>query len=331
MTPSRAEAARINGAKSRGPKTEQGRRAISLNAVKHGLTAETVVLPSESEEEYEAELREYLRHFAPANKPEDDLVRQLASVHWRLARYTHIEASLLSVEMERQRDRVANDWSRLEECGRVALAFEALSGPHSSLALLNRYEARLHNEYQRLLKSLIQSQAARPACETKLQNEPKLPAAEPIRAEQKASQPENPQPETRNLLISLRSGSRGEPFVPDYGLDWSNDEDEGRRAGERDRGHDREGPVEFPRPIEDESCNRRSHDTCEIADEILQTGPAAGGFGSGQRLRDRPDIGRSDTEKNHTEYECRHGTADAGQSNESSCQRQSASNHRFAN
>ena len=49
--PSRAEASRINGSKSHGPKTEEGRRAVSLNAVKHGLTAETVVLPTESEEQ----------------------------------------------------------------------------------------------------------------------------------------------------------------------------------------------------------------------------------------------------------------------------------------
>jgi hypothetical protein len=88
MTTSRAEASRINGAKSHGPKTEDGRRAASLNAVKHGLTAETVVLPNESQEEYQAELDDYRQHFAPANKPEADLVRQLTSAHWRLARYT---------------------------------------------------------------------------------------------------------------------------------------------------------------------------------------------------------------------------------------------------
>ena len=99
--PSRAEVSRINGSKSRGPKTEEGRRAVSLNAVKHGLTAETVVLPNESEEQYEAELQAYLDHFAPANKPEADLVRQLASTHWRLVRYTAIATCLLEIEMKR--------------------------------------------------------------------------------------------------------------------------------------------------------------------------------------------------------------------------------------
>ena len=190
MTPTRAEASRINGAKSRGPKTELGRRAVSLNAVKHGFTAETVVLPSESEAEYEAELREYIHHFAPANKPEADLVRQLASAQWRLVRYTRIEAILLDLEMERHREHVTREWNRIEECGRLALAFEALSGAHSPLALLNRYEARLHYEYQRVLKSPCQMQAARRAAETKLQNEPE-------------AQSKTTQPETRNPVNSF--------------------------------------------------------------------------------------------------------------------------------
>jgi hypothetical protein len=173
MTPSKAEASRTNGAKSHGPKTEDGRRAVSLNAVKHGLTAETVVLPNESEDEYTAELNQYLGHFAPANKPEADLVLQLASAQWRLARYTAVETSLFDIQMEKSRKYIDKEWKNINESRRVALAFQALSGAHSTLALLNRYQARLHHEYQRILKALLQLQAARRADQAKLQNEPK--------------------------------------------------------------------------------------------------------------------------------------------------------------
>jgi len=62
-----------------------------------------VIPPCESEEDYAAELRDYLHHYAPANKPEADLVPQLASAHRRLVRYTRTEASPLGTEMERQR------------------------------------------------------------------------------------------------------------------------------------------------------------------------------------------------------------------------------------
>jgi hypothetical protein len=160
-----------NAQLSTGPKSPEGKASSSQNARKHGLTAETVVLPNESEEEYQAELQEYFDHFAPANKPEADLVLQLASAHWRIARYTRIETDLLGLEMERQREHLVKDWKRIEECGRVALAFEALSGAHSPLALLNRYQTRLHHEYQRILKALLQLQAARLAAESKLPNE----------------------------------------------------------------------------------------------------------------------------------------------------------------
>ena len=188
MNSSRAEASRLNGAKSRGPKTENGRRASSLNAIKHGLTAETVVLPNESEEEYEAALSDYLLHFAPANQPEADLVRQLASASWRLARYTAIETSLFDIQMEKDREYVDQKWKSVDETVRLALAFESLSGQHSPLALLNRYQARLHHEYQRILKALLHMQATRRATESKLQNEPKPPLTEQ----------NNEKPETRS-------------------------------------------------------------------------------------------------------------------------------------
>jgi hypothetical protein len=73
------QAARANGAKSHGPKTAEGKQIASLNALKHGLTASIVVLQNESEEQYQADLRDYLDHFRPQGKPETDLVHQLSA------------------------------------------------------------------------------------------------------------------------------------------------------------------------------------------------------------------------------------------------------------
>ncbi len=98
------EAARANGAKSRGPKTPEGKLASSRNALTHGLTARTVVLQNESAEDYESELRAYLDHFRPQGKPEIDLVHQLAAAQWRLARYVAVEAALLEQKMDDQAD-----------------------------------------------------------------------------------------------------------------------------------------------------------------------------------------------------------------------------------
>jgi hypothetical protein len=61
--------------------------------------------------------------------------------------------------MEHQEERLS-DYANLPAHHRLAMAFDALSGASSSLALLNRYQSRLHHEYHRLLKTLLQMQSA---------------------------------------------------------------------------------------------------------------------------------------------------------------------------
>src|ERR1700680_494337 len=149
-SPSRIEAARANGAKSSGPRTAEGKQIASQNAVTHGLTARTVVLQNESEEDYQTDLRAYLDHFRPQGKPETDLVHQLAAAQWRLVRYAAVESGLLDQKMADQAGWIEDKYEEISERDRLAIAFEALSGLNSSLGLLNRYQARLHREYQRL-------------------------------------------------------------------------------------------------------------------------------------------------------------------------------------
>ena len=48
------EANRRNALKSTGPKTEAGKRTSRCNAVRHGLTAETVLSALENAEDYKA-------------------------------------------------------------------------------------------------------------------------------------------------------------------------------------------------------------------------------------------------------------------------------------
>jgi hypothetical protein len=174
-SPSRIQAARANGAKSRGPNTPKGKRIASRNAITHGLTARTVVLQNESVEDYQTELRAYLDHFRPQGKPETDLVHQLAAADWRLGRYVGVESGVLDQKMDDQADWLEDKYGEISERHRLAIAFETLSGQNGSLALLNRYQARLHRDYQRLLKTLIELQATRQARESKLLNETKLP------------------------------------------------------------------------------------------------------------------------------------------------------------
>src|SRR6266852_4231305 len=120
------ESTRLNGAKSRDAHTEQGRQAFALNAVTHGLTAQTVILKNEPGEEYEVELLSYLDHFRPQDMPEERLVRQLAAVGWRLVRYASVESGLLDHKMDEQTEWRDEKHKNISDRERVAVAFEAL-------------------------------------------------------------------------------------------------------------------------------------------------------------------------------------------------------------
>jgi hypothetical protein len=78
---SRSEQARINGAKSRGPKTPEGKAISSQNALKHGLYAKHPVrLFFESNEDYDLLLDDLLVQFRPASLAERRLVETLAEL-----------------------------------------------------------------------------------------------------------------------------------------------------------------------------------------------------------------------------------------------------------
>jgi hypothetical protein len=92
----RAAINRANSAHSTGPRTEAGKQRSSQNALRHGLTARTAVLPTEDPEAYQRHLQQFLDDCAPANSIETQLVHEMADIAWRLNRIPFIEAELLS-------------------------------------------------------------------------------------------------------------------------------------------------------------------------------------------------------------------------------------------
>ncbi len=116
ITEKQREAARINGSRSRGPVTTEGKKASRRNALKHGLTGQGTVLPDELRQEVEAELSVFEKKLKPRDEFEQRLVQQaaLATVRWiRLARaeLTHTADRSLAAHdrWDRQRDdRVAH-------------------------------------------------------------------------------------------------------------------------------------------------------------------------------------------------------------------------------
>jgi hypothetical protein len=88
------DANRRNALKSTGPTTPEGKERSRRNAVRHGLTAETVIASLEDINDYQAFEAAVTADYAPETAVERELVLRLASVLWRLRRATSIDTGL---------------------------------------------------------------------------------------------------------------------------------------------------------------------------------------------------------------------------------------------
>jgi hypothetical protein len=99
------EANRGNALRSTGPRTADGKRRSRRNAVRHGLTAETVVVALEDIEDYQAFEAAVSADYDGRTAVERELVLRLASLLWRIRRATAIETDLLAIQAEILSDR----------------------------------------------------------------------------------------------------------------------------------------------------------------------------------------------------------------------------------
>lgn len=95
ISEAKRQANRRNAQRSTGPRTAEGKQAVRFNAVKHGLTALTSVLPQEDGEEFAALVANLEARFAPQDEAERDVVRDLADAIWRKRRGGRFEALVL--------------------------------------------------------------------------------------------------------------------------------------------------------------------------------------------------------------------------------------------
>jgi hypothetical protein len=92
------EANRRNARLSTGPVTEEGKNRSRQNAVRHGLTAETVIDALEDAEDYTAFEMSVTADYDARTAVERELVLRLASLLWRLRRATAIESGLFKIQ-----------------------------------------------------------------------------------------------------------------------------------------------------------------------------------------------------------------------------------------
>jgi hypothetical protein len=158
----KSETARINGAKSRGPTTDAGKATSSLNALKHGFTSrKTLILKTESPDEYQAFLAEHIAIHQPSTLPESELVDQMAIARWRIRRFVGAETVLIDCEMVRNHEKVAKEFGPTDSDGHLAMAIRSLADESRCLSLMSRYESRLQRVHDKAYAALRELQHLR--------------------------------------------------------------------------------------------------------------------------------------------------------------------------
>ena len=95
----RVQSSKANGALSKGPSTPAGKQRSSLNAIRHGLCANCIVLDHESRENFLILLQQHVDRFQPANEVESGMIEEMCAAYWRQRRAWAIETALLDKQI----------------------------------------------------------------------------------------------------------------------------------------------------------------------------------------------------------------------------------------
>src|SRR5260370_11120740 len=154
----RAETNRENAQKSTGPRTEAGKQRSSLNALRHGLTGQTVVLPSDDLIAYQRHCQQLHDQYHPKNPMEAQLTQAVADLSWRLNRITALETNMLTLGITEHSSSVDTENEQVHNALAMAKAFCKQSNPLANLSL-NKH--RLSIPFHKPLNHLQEMQEAR--------------------------------------------------------------------------------------------------------------------------------------------------------------------------
>jgi hypothetical protein len=147
----RAETNRANAQHSTGPKTRAGKKRSSLNALRHGLTGQVVIMPGEDLNAYQNHVNSFTAEYKPEGPTEAHLVQALADTSWRLNRVAALETNVLTLAAAHASDGIKG-----------ALATAAAMESHSkTLANLSLHTQRLSRQFERTVAQLRELQSTR--------------------------------------------------------------------------------------------------------------------------------------------------------------------------
>jgi hypothetical protein len=133
MTDKKLAANRQNALNSTGPKTPEGKKRSSLNALRHGLRAGCLAVPGlERAQDWEVHRRRIIQDLAPVGYLERVLVERAASLLWRLGRVVRYESDMVAIAVKKAEER-GNDILS-------SVTIDDLMGPQLALRQAEKHE-----------------------------------------------------------------------------------------------------------------------------------------------------------------------------------------------
>lgn len=177
-TESQQNASRVNGAKSHGPVTPEGKAKSSQNGTTHGLFSDSLLLRKESREAWNQLSADLVERFDPVGNVELNIIYQMAVTTWRSQRAINMEAAIIDMEIDvvELTDAPAN--SPEDEVRIAATAYVKAVGRDKAILELGRQSIRLDNLWMRWHKKLKELQ------EDRKRTEAAAPAGQPAEPEQ---------------------------------------------------------------------------------------------------------------------------------------------------
>ena len=187
----RINASRANRSLSNGPKTDSGKARSSLNGIKHGAYAKSIVLPTESAARFNKLRADYTRALRPANEIQRDLMEESIIYRWFTRRLWALGSTSVTDKMDEQKDQVQPKHVPLPEPFRTAIAHWDLYDSGQALPYIQRSQARNLRLFLKALSHLYEVRRAQ-----KSENE------------QKNLVPNSDTPPQRQCALALFSNAR---------------------------------------------------------------------------------------------------------------------------
>ena len=155
---SKRSANRANAQHSTGPKTQEGKKRSRLNALRHGLNSQAVLLPHEDAIAFQHHNEKWFTDLKPKGALEQQLVQSMVDLSWRINRIRNMETNMLADAYNEIAPSVqAND----PETHAALTMARAARLCEDSILKLGIHEQRASRAFERTVKQLQELQCAR--------------------------------------------------------------------------------------------------------------------------------------------------------------------------